>query len=144
MEDTEAMTEDMEEGEITMTLEIMVASSPAMGPWRETTLVAETQVHHMVVAMDPVEGAAAAAAAEEEEGAMALGDINYIMFWLQFLAGEARRWAKEMSGKPQVTLRQSSESIRGTLKSDITAAKSEKFMEEGLYTQDMSADDTPP
>lgn len=45
----------------------------------------------MVVAMDPVEGAAAAAAAEEEEGAMALGDINYIMFWLQFLAGEARR-----------------------------------------------------
>lgn len=49
-----------------------------------------------------------------------------------------------MSGKPQVTLRQPSESIRGTLKSDITAAKSEKFMEEGLYTQDMSADDTPP
>lgn len=141
MEDTEAMTEDMEEGEITMTLEIMVASSPAMGPWRETTLVAETQVHHMVVAMDPVAGAAAAA---EEGAAMALGDINYIMFWLQFLAGEARRWAKEMSGKPQVTLRQSSESIRGTLKSDITAAKSEMFMEEGLYTQDMSADDTPP
>lgn len=42
----------------------------------------------MVVAMDPVAEAAAAAA---EEGAMALGDINYIMFWLQFLAGEARR-----------------------------------------------------
>ncbi|KAF3843235.1 hypothetical protein F7725_002084 [Dissostichus mawsoni] len=42
------------------------------------------------VAMDPVAGAAAAAAAAEE-GAMALGDINYIMFWLQFLAGEARR-----------------------------------------------------
>lgn len=29
--------------------------------------------------MDPVAEAAAAAAAEE--GAMALGDINYIMFW---------------------------------------------------------------
>lgn len=43
----------------------------------------------MVVAMDPVAGAAAAAA--EEGAAMALGDINYIMFWLQFLAGEARR-----------------------------------------------------
>lgn len=42
----------------------------------------------MVVAMDPVAGAAAAA---EEGAAMALGDINYIMFWLQFLAGEARR-----------------------------------------------------
>lgn len=49
-----------------------------------------------------------------------------------------------MSGKLQVTLRQSSESIRGTHKSDITAAISEKFMEEGLYTQDMSADDTLP
>lgn len=49
-----------------------------------------------------------------------------------------------MSGKLQVTLRQSSESIRGTQKSDITAAKLEKFMEEGLYTQDMSADDTLP
>lgn len=49
-----------------------------------------------------------------------------------------------MSGKLQVTLRQSSESIRGTHKADITAAKSEKFMEEGLYIQDMSADDTLP
>lgn len=49
-----------------------------------------------------------------------------------------------MSGKLQVTLRQSSESIRGTHKSDITAAKSEKFMEEGLYTQDMSADENLP
>ena len=49
-----------------------------------------------------------------------------------------------MSGKLQVTLRQSSESIRGTQKSDITAAKSENFMEEGLYDEDMSADDALP
>lgn len=39
----------MEEVEITTTLEIMVDSSPIMGPWRETTLVAETQVDPMVV-----------------------------------------------------------------------------------------------
>lgn len=34
----------MEEGEITMTLETMVDSSPTMGPWKGTTLVAETRV----------------------------------------------------------------------------------------------------
>jgi len=44
--------------------------------------VAETQVDPTVVAM-----ALAAAAVV----VMAHGDINYFMFWLQFLAGEARR-----------------------------------------------------
>lgn len=48
-----------------------------------------------------------------------------------------------MSGKLQVTLRQSSESVRGTQKSDFTAAKSKKLMEEGLFEQDMSADMMP-
>lgn len=36
----------------------------------------------MAVATAPVAAAAAA---------MARGDINYLMFWLQFLAAEARR-----------------------------------------------------
>lgn len=44
-------------------------------------MVAETQVDPMVVAT-------ALAAAEV---ATTRGDINYFMFWLQFLAGEARR-----------------------------------------------------
>lgn len=33
----------------------------------------------------------ATALAEAGEVAMAHGDINYFVFWLQFLAGEARR-----------------------------------------------------
>lgn len=41
----------MEGVEITMTLEIMVDNSPAMGPWKETALVAETQVDPMVVSV---------------------------------------------------------------------------------------------
>lgn len=45
--------------------------------------MAETRADPMVVAT-----ALAGAAAEV---AMAHGDINYFMFWLQFLAGEARR-----------------------------------------------------
>lgn len=39
----------MVEVEITMILEIMVDTSPALGPWRETTTVAETQGDPMVV-----------------------------------------------------------------------------------------------
>lgn len=39
----------MEEVAITTTLGIMVDSSPTMGPWRETTLVAETRGDPMVV-----------------------------------------------------------------------------------------------
>lgn len=89
--------------------------------------------------------AVATAPAAAAEGATAHGDINYFMFLASVLSRRGRGGEqKELSGKLQVTLRQSSERIRGTHKSDFTAAKSEKFMEEGLYTQDMSADDTLP
>lgn len=44
--------------------------------------MAETQVDPMVVVTALVVAA---------EVATAHGDINYFMFWLQFLAGEARR-----------------------------------------------------
>lgn len=43
--------QDMEGVEIITTLEIMVDNSPAMGPWKETALVAETLADPMVVSV---------------------------------------------------------------------------------------------
>lgn len=53
-----------------------------------------------------------------EVAAMVVHEDTEFGIWASDLSGRGGRWAKEWSGKLQFTLRQSSESIRGTQKSD--------------------------